>query len=575
MASKFRNLIASNLSNIVRDIQGEELNTGARYLAGNLLLDNRSFPRIGFQLNRKIIPRFTPQMVEDVKSSLKDCSEISEVTCHDSGLRFDVRKESFVKEVLHTTSNRPKGYKWNRNAMFDPDSKHVIVEFSSPNIAKPFHIGHFRSTIIGSFVANIHEAVGHRVTRLNWLGDWGTQFGYLLAGMDQFNVTIDHLKEDTLHKLLQIYIDANRLGEADPNFAKKAREKFQQLEEGSDPQLLEYWKFFREFSIKELKKVYARLDIEFDEYSGESFYSKDKADHVLEMLKEQHLLKRKDGCEVVELPNTTDVKIIKSDGSSLYITRDLAAAIHRFEQYEFDRMVYVVDNDQTHHLRNLFTILEKMGLSWANQCFHARFGKIKGLSTRKGNMVLLDHIIDEAKARMIDEQGKTNTTRVFGEEAEKAAQILGVSALIVADFKQRRVKDYKFSWDTALSPKGDTGVKLQYLHARLNSLLMNSGVELDTGANTLPLTEPSALQLVFHLGQWDECLKQSYTELDPSIIVRYLFKLCNFTNKCFKELTVKGEDPDLARARILLFYSSKQVLAEALTLIGVQPLDKM
>eukprot|EP00088_Acartia_fossae_P062377 TRINITY_DN7526_c0_g1_i5.p1 TRINITY_DN7526_c0_g1~~TRINITY_DN7526_c0_g1_i5.p1 ORF type:complete len:234 (-),score=18.21 TRINITY_DN7526_c0_g1_i5:539-1189(-) len=216
-----------------------------------------------------------------------------------------------------------------------------------------------------------------------------------------------------------------------------------------------------------------------------------------------------------------------------------------------------------------------MGLSWANQCFHARFGKIKGLSTRKGNMVLLDHIIDEAKARMIDEQGKTNTTRVFGEEAEKAAQILGVSALIVADFKQRRVKDYKFSWDTALSPKGDTGVKLQYLHARLNSLLMNSGVELDTGANTLPLTEPSALQLVFHLGQWDECLKQSYTELDPSIIVRYLFKLCNFTNKCFKELTVKGEDPDLARARILLFYSSKQVLAEALTLIGVQPLDKM
>jgi len=353
-----------------------------------------------------------------------------------------------------------------------------------------------------------------------------------------------------------------------------ARKKFSELELGS-PQLLEYWKYFRNLSIIELKKVYSRLNIEFDEYSGESFYSGDKSNNVIQLFIENNLLKDKDGSKVVECNNGTNVRIIKKDGSSLYITRDIAAAIHRSEEYKFDKMIYVVDNDQRHHLSNLFALLEMLNFPWAKNCQHARFGKIRGLSTRKGNMVMLDGIIDEAVTRMLEAQGKTETTRVQGTEAEKAAEILGLSALIVHDFKQRRVKDYNFSWDTATSSKGDTGVRLQYLHARLHSLIENCGVDVDFEASTELLTEECAINLIHHIGGWDECLCKSYIELEPSVIVKYLFQLCKLTNRCIKELTVKGSPPDIASARVLLFYCSKIILADGLKLIGVQPLDKM
>jgi len=584
MTSKFRNLIAAGTINVLQSINNDFQATSRSLASKMRIRHDGNQSKFWISLPTKSL---TSLKETDLSAFVRrfpfDDDDNNSVTGLDSAekhcIKFHLNTKNFTTEVLKTTLNRPIDYEWSRNALFPEIPRRVIVEFSSPNIAKPFHIGHFRSTVIGNFIANINEAVGNKVTRINYLGDWGTQFGILIAGMEEFSSEI--ILGDSIQSLLDVYIKANKLAEVDEHFAMKAKRAFRELEDG-DKNKIEFWEHCRKLTILELEKNYRTLNIKFDHYHGESMYSRDKSASVLAKMSELGLLKdREDGRTVVELERS-EVTVRKSDGSGLYISRDIAAALDRAARFNFDWMFYVVDNSQGIHFNNLFEILRKLNCSWADSCQHVKFGKIQGLSTRKGNIVYLRDILEEATSIMLENQEKSSNTRVAEQDKFVVAEQVGISSLIVNDLKQRRTKDYKFSWERALSDSGDTGVKLQYTHARLCSLLAKCGEfgEVgEVGEEDEPgdlLTEPCALELVFVIARYDEVLSSAYHSLEPHQLVLYLFSLCNATSKALKLLPVKSAgERSLSRARLMMFSSARRTLAEGLTVLGISPLDRI
>jgi len=341
----------------------------------------------------------------------------------------------------------------------------------------------------------------------------------------------------------------------------------------------------REVSVEELERSYRRLGVRFDLYHGESMYSSSRSAQVLEDLEARGAVEvLEDGRKVVQgsphSRSASKVTVVKSDGTGLYITRDLAAAIDRKERYNFDRMYYVVDNDQQSHFRNIFHILgDLLGHEWSKDCHHVRFGRILGMSTRKGSMVTVEQLLQEAMVVMEENQRRSPNTRVpqGGDSAERMA----VSALVIHDLSKRRAKDYKFSWSAALNSKGNTGVRLQYAHASLHSLLEACSPllgSLEEQVDTSHLVEPEALELVYLIGQWDETLALAASSLEPRDLVHFLYSLASATSRALRALQVKGlvaGSPEVARARLLLFACAKKVLAEGLTVLGVTPMDQV
>uniref|UniRef100_A0A674E6N7 Probable arginine--tRNA ligase, mitochondrial n=1 Tax=Salmo trutta TaxID=8032 RepID=A0A674E6N7_SALTR len=367
-----------------------------------------------------------------------------------------------------------------KSELFDGLKKGTtVVEFSSPNIAKKFHAGHLRSTIIGNFIANLKESLGNNVIRVNYLGDWGMQFGLLGAGFQLFGCQ-EKLKNNPLQHLFDVYVQVNKEAENNEVIGQAAREFFRQLEQ-QEHQAVLLWKQFREITVEEYQQVYKRLGVHFDIYSGESFHQQ-QAQEVVQQLQRQGLLKTTEkGTGVVDLSSAGDMSsystVLRSDGTSLYITRsvDLAAAIDRKERYNFDEMIYVTDKSQGIHFQQLFQILLAMGHSWAERCQHVPFGLVQGMKTRLGEVVFLEDVLDEARGRMLRNMSQSKTTKemVYPEDT---AEKVGISALIVQDFKGPLGSDYKFDWDRILQAQGDTGVFLQYTHARLCRLRLFSGV---------------------------------------------------------------------------------------------------
>jgi len=581
MASKLRNLAASQTLSVLKSPKESRSVAGKMRVnfdkkSGGVCL-NLPASELSDNVGEPVdLSRFIQDFPTDGESfrgvSLGKISKIKS----EPVISFHLPIHRLVSTVLEVVGRRDPSYLWMRNALFEDSSvKKVIVEYSSPNIAKPFHVGHLRSTILGNFVANIHEAVGHQVTRINYLGDWGTQFGLLAAGMEVTNTTMEDVKEDPIKKMVEIYIKANKLAEENPDFAKKARDAFTKLENG-DEELLNQWSQLREYTRQELQKTYKRLNINFDYFHGEAMYGSDKNTEVIKDMVEKGVLKRHDdGKQVVEIDKDTIVTVVKSDGSSLYASRDIAAALDRKNTFNFDKMCYVVDASQGSHFKNLFQILRLLGHEWSSSCQHVMFGKILGMSTRRGTMVYLSDVLDEARDIMLEMQDKSPNTRIQDQDRLQVADSVGISAVIVNDLKQRRKKDYKFVWEKFLTHKGDTGVKLQYTHARLNSLLLNSEIEVDPTCSTQVLVEQAALELVVLLAQWDEALADSYHQLEPCVIVQYMFNLANATSKALTVLPVKGSPEEVAKARVLLFHCAKVTLAEGLSLLGIIPLDKM
>uniref|UniRef100_A0A8C2SVF7 Probable arginine--tRNA ligase, mitochondrial n=1 Tax=Coturnix japonica TaxID=93934 RepID=A0A8C2SVF7_COTJA len=443
---------------------------------------------------------------QKLAEKLKCDAVVSEISTGPGTVNFTINRELLAKTVLQQVLKDGTQYGTKSELFSAVPKQKTVVEFSSPNIAKKFHIGHLRSTIIGNFIANLKAALGHEVTRINYLGDWGMQFGLLGVGFQQFGDK-EKLKSSPLQHLFEVYVQINKAA-ADENTKKLAMDFFRKLEE-HDEQALSLWKEFRDFSIKEYTQIYKRLGVHFDEYSGESFYH-EKSREVLKMLEDKGLLQKTiKGTGVVDLSEKKDLSslstVIRSDGTSLYITRDLAAAIDRMNKYNWDTMIYVTDRNQSSHFQHLFRILKLMGYDWVDRCQHVSFGLVQGMKTRKGEVIFLEDVLDEVRSRMLENMASAKTTKEVEDPVETAEKV-GLAALIIQDFRGLLSSDYQFSWDRALQSRGDTGVFLQYTHARLHSLEQMHGNEPVTDVNVACLQEPGAISVLQHLLSFREWL---------------------------------------------------------------------
>ncbi|XP_074541266.1 putative arginine--tRNA ligase, mitochondrial [Halichoeres trimaculatus] len=517
------------------------------------------------------------QQTENLAHQLHQDSVVEEISAGPGVINFKINRKLLVQKMVEPFGGEEDD-KFGLNSELFKDLKRgtTLVEYSSPNIAKKFHAGHLRSTIIGNFIANLKQSLGNNVIRMNYLGDWGMQFGLLGAGFGQFGCK-EKLKQNPLQHLFEVYVEVNREAEHNEDMKEAARDFFRQLEH-HESEAVSLWKQFREITVDEYQHVYKRLGVHFDVYSGESFHQ-DQAQTVVQLLQSRGLLKTSErGTSVVDLSPAGDMSsvctVLRSDGTTLYITRDLAAAIDRKERFQFDEMIYVTDKSQANHFQQLFQILLALGHSWADRCQHVPFGLVRGMKTRSGEVVFLEDVLDEARARMLHNMRQTKTTKEL-ENPEDTAEKVGISALIIQDFKGPLLSDYKFDWERMLQAQGDTGVFLQYTHARLCSLLeRNEGAQADVVDPSL-LLEHTSLNILQHLLRYDEVLCQSAQDLQPRHLVNFLLKLCHLIALAHRELPVKGSSQDVAQARFRLFRGACSVLTNGMKILGITPVDKM
>ncbi|XP_006746382.1 probable arginine--tRNA ligase, mitochondrial [Neomonachus schauinslandi] len=501
---------------------------------------------------------------------------VSEISTGRGTINFKINRELLTKTVLQQVINDGSKYGLKSELFSGLPQKKIVVEFSSPNVAKKFHVGHLRSTIIGNFIANLKEALGHQVTRINYLGDWGMQFGLLGTGFQLFGYE-EKLQSNPLQHLFEVYVQVNKEAADDKNIAKSAHEFFQRLELG-DTQALALWQKFRDLSIEEYMRIYKRLGVHFDEYSGESFY-REKSQEVLKLLDSKGLLQKTvKGTAIVDLSGNGDPSLIctvmRGDGTSLYATRDLAAAIDRMDKYNFDTMIYVTDKGQKKHFQQVFQMLQIMGYDWAERCQHVPFGVVQGMKTRRGNVTFLEDVLNEIRSRMLQNMASIKTTKEL-ENPQQTAERVGLAALIIQDFKGLLLSDYQFSWDRVFQSRGDTGVFLQYTHARLHSLEETFGCGYLNDFNTACLQDPQSISILQHLLRFDEVLCRSSQDLQPRHIVSYLLTLSHLAAMAHKTLLIKNSPPEVAGARLHLFRAVRSVLANGMKLLGITPVCRM
>ncbi|XP_007949665.1 probable arginine--tRNA ligase, mitochondrial [Orycteropus afer afer] len=537
-----------------------------------------------FQLSvNSLLENSSDHLRPDIEDQAKRLAEklkcdtvVSEISTGQGTVNFKINRELLTKRVLQQVIEDDSKYGLKSELFSGLCQKKIVVEFSSPNVAKKFHVGHLRSTIIGNFIANLKEALGHQVTRINYLGDWGMQFGLLGTGFQLFGYE-EKLQSNPLQHLFEVYVQVNKEAADDKNVAKSAHEFFQRLELG-DVQALSLWRKFRDLSIEEYVRIYKRLGVHFDEYSGESFY-REKSQEVLKLLDSKGLLQKTvKGTAIVDLSGKGDPSsictVMRSDGTSLYATRDLAAAIDRMDKYNFDTMIYVTDKGQKKHFQQVFQMLKIMGYDWAERCQHVPFGVVQGMKTRRGDVTFLEDVLNEIRLRMLQSMASIKTTKEL-ENPQETAERVGLAALIIQDFRGLLLSDYQFSWDRVFQSRGDTGVFLQYTHARLHSLEETFGCGYLNDFNTVCLQEPQSVSILQHLLRFDEVLYRSSQDLQPRHIVSYLLTLSHLAAVAHKTLQIKDRPPEVAGARLHLFRAVRSVLANGMKLLGITPVPRM
>ena len=461
-------------------------------------------------------------------------------------------------------------------------NKKVIVEFSSPNIAKPFHIGHIRSTVIGNSLSKIYDALGYDVFKINHLGDYGTQFGKMICAYRRWGNREDVINSP-IKTLLGYYTKFHVEVEEHPELEDEARAIFTKLEQGSKEEV-ELWQWFREESLKEFQRVYDMLGIEFDSYNGESFYS-DKMPRFEKELLDKGLLQESKGAQVVDLEEYKlgTALIKKSDGSSLYITRDIAAAVYRKENYDFYKNIYVVATQQNLHFQQLFKIIELMGYDWANQCVHVPFGMVRleegTMSTRHGRVVFLEDVLNGAieKTREIIEEKNPNI-----ENLEEITSQVGIGAVVFNELSNNRIKDYTFKWDQILNFDGETGPYVQYTHARCASLLRKAGEDIVAKAQdpknvdfALLAKSDSAYELTKLIYAFPGVVEQAGEKYEPSIITRHIIDIAQCFNKFYHDEHIIVDDEVEKTSKIALVIATKRVIATGIGLLGMKAPERM
>ncbi|KAG0249510.1 hypothetical protein BG011_009225 [Mortierella polycephala] len=454
-------------------------------------------------------------------------------------------------------------------------NKKIIVEFSSPNIAKPFHAGHLRSTIIGSFVRNILDANGFNTMSMNYLGDWGKQYGLLAVGFERYG-SEEKLLEDPIKHLFDVYVKINQDAKENDDVHDEARAYFKKME-GGDKAALSIWSRFRDLSIVKYKDIYARLNIAFDVYSGESQVT-DGMERALKMLHEKNLLTESDGALIIDLTKyKLGICVVqKKDGTTLYITRDIGAALERYEKYGFEHMYYIVASQQDLHLKQLFKILELLGFDWAKKVTHLNFGMVGGMSTRKGTVVFLEDILEETRDAMHEVMKKNEHKYAQIEDPLQVADNIGISAIMIQDASARRVKNYDFDWKRMFSFEGDTGPYLQYAHARLCSIERKTEMEVNPNADLRHLGDSKAAgDLITMIARYPQIVRETTRSFEPVNIVGYAMKLSHNVSQALESMYVMGAEKELAEARLFMYWSARMTLGNAMRLLNLKPQERM
>lgn len=455
-------------------------------------------------------------------------------------------------------------------------NENVILDMSSPNIAKPMSMGHLRSTVIGNALANIYQKISFSPVKINYLGDWGTQFGKLICAYKKWGDP-EKVRENPIQELNELYVHFHEAAEEEPELEDEGREWFRRLENG-DEEAIELWQWFREESLKEFNKVYDRLEITFDSFNGEAYYN-DKMDEVVQLIDDKNLLKEDQGAQVVYLDDydLNPALIKKQDGATLYMTRDVTAAINRYNKFEFNRALYVVGQDQNYHFQQLQAVLKEMGYDWADEVLHIAFGLIsidgEKMSTRRGKVVLLNDVLDEAVNKAYEQISQKNPDL---DNKEVVSEEVGVGAVIFNDLHNERTNNFDFDLDEIVKFEGETGPYVQYSRARAMSMLRKAddqGIDYkDTGIYNL--SDDYSWRIIKYLHEFPSVIVSAYEKNEPSIVARHAVRLASAFNQFYANVRVLDESEERP-ARLALVHALTIVLKESLRLLGVSSPDKM
>ncbi len=564
----FKKQIANAIASVVNDVTKEDIYNAVE-IPADLSKGDFAFPC--FKL-AKVLKKSPVVIANEISQKIVKPDCIDKIEVINAYINFYTNKAIFVAEVLKNVFQQKENYGKSNYGK----GRNIVIDYSSPNVAKPFHIGHLRSTVIGNALYNIFNCIGYKSVGINHLGDWGTQFGKLIVAYKNWGDK-EAVEKDDIKELSRIYVKFHEEAEKNPALDDEARGWLVKMQEG-DKEALELWKWFVDISMKEFNRIYDRLDIKFDSYKGESFYN-DKMAAVVDEIKDKNLLVESEGAKIVDLSeyNMPPCLILRSDGGTLYPTRDISAAIYRKNTYDFEKCIYITALDQNLHFAQWFKVVELMGYDWSKDLVHVPFGLVSlgdgKLSTRKGHVVLMEDILNSAVEKtlnIIDEKNPNiNNKQVVAEQ-------VGIGAVIFNDLYNSRIKNVVFDLQKMLNFDGETGPYVQYTHARACSILRKADVsEIDFDIDFSLLNDDASVDVCRVLGEYPDKLIDAAEKYEPYIVTRHLVALCQAFNKFYHDNSILGSDGDVKKARIALTYAVKTVIASGLSVLGIKAPEEM
>lgn len=563
----FKKIISESLKSKVEELSVDDIQAMLE-VPPNKEMGDYAFPC--FKL-AKIFRKSPNQIAEDLSKEIELREGLSKIINIGGYVNFFVNKSDFAKKVIDMVFDQRDDYGKSDMGC----GKNIVIDYSAPNIAKPFHIGHIRTTVIGNSLCKIYDSQGYKTIGINHLGDYGTQFGKLIVAYKLWGDK-ETIEANPIKELLKIYVKFHEEAEKNPDMEDEARAWFTRLENG-DEEATELWQWFRDESLKEFERVYEMLNIHFDSYVGESFYS-DKMPAIIQELKDKKLLVESEGTMIVDLEdeNLPPALIQKKDGSSLYLTRDLAAGEYRKKTYNFDKCIYVVASQQQLHFQQYIAVIKKLGYEWYKDLIHVQFGMVSleegTMSTRKGRVVFLEDVLKQAvdKTREVIVEKNPDAGDI-----DEIARKVGVGAVVFQELSNSRIKDYTFSWDRTLSFEGETGPYVQYTHARCCAVLRKANQEVSKNIDCNLIIDEDAFDVLRVIENFNNSILTSLNRNEPHIITRFVLDLSQAFNKFYHNCPILVEDEELKKARLSLVEISRQTIKNALALLGMEAPERM
>lgn len=562
-----KELVVNLLSEVVPDLSKEEI-SDLLEIPPKQEMGDYAFPCFSFAKKLHKAPNLIAQSFAEKISAVP---EIDHIECKGAYLNFYFNRDLYISKVLEQAADD------NYGSSDEGRGKTICIDYSSPNVAKNFHVGHLRTTVIGNSLYKIFSKRGYHVERINHLGDWGTQFGKLIVAYKKWG-SEELVKKYGIKELMDLYVKFHKEADKDDSLNDEARAWFHKMELG-DEEALSIWKWFVDISLVEFKRVYKLLGMEFDHYTGESFY-RNMTDDVVKMLRDKNLLTESQGAEIVDLSayDMAPCLIVKKDGSSIYATRDIAAVFYRKKTYHFCKCIYVTGQEQKLHFRQVFKVIELLGNDWAKtELIHIPYGLVslagEKLSSRDGNVIFAEDILNEAISKIKDVISEKNPDL---KDKDDVARIVGVGAVIFNNLYNQRIKDVSFRWENLLNFDGETGPYVQYTYARCSSVLRKiTDYSDDIPVDSSLLSDEASFALVKQFSIYPDIIKQAEDQYEPSVIARYAVDTAQAFNKFYTENRINDEDENLRMARCRLVSVTRKILKDSLSLLGIGTVEEM